>query len=215
MSNHRSLITAGSLTLALILGACGSTTTDAATSDEPSVASLPETPVETVEPGVATPTDEDPPSEDLTPEEAQLAFEQCLEDAGVDFDFGGAIGEIIDDGAVSGIIGGDGDAPPDGTTSAVSITEGDFEAFDECNDLLSDAFGDFTPSPEQEAQFRDAELEFSRCMEEQGFDFDLSGSGGTISIGPDADFEAMEAAMSECDSIFESLNESLSEEAGE
>lgn len=182
---------------ALLFAACGG----AVEADEPTVAALPDaaesaaapdndgSDVETGEPSVS----------DMTPEEAGLAFSQCLEERGIDDPFAAGGGEVIgddEDGPQTGIVSFDSDA--------------DFEAFEqaqeECGKLLGDAFGDFNPSPEQEAAFKDAELKFNQCMTDLGFEM----SGGAIEI-EDGGFEKLEEATKECDSVFEELNEQLPE----
>lgn len=213
---HRFLL-AATMAAALVLSACGSTSqADTASTDtgDQTVASLPEAPAETgtdeagsdgdVDSGADTTNDssnDQGAAEDLSPEEAQLRFEQCLEDAGIENPFGDAEGESI-----TGEDGGE-----QGTTFALELDdEADFEAFEKCNEIMGEAFGEFTPSPEQEALLKDAELEFNQCMTDKGFD--ISGEGGGFEIEGDIDFDELDAAASECDSAFDALNSALAEE---
>lgn len=185
---------------ALLFAACGS---GAEAADETGVAALPESEttadVDTNNTGDSGSDDGDEGSE-LTPEEAQLAFTQCLEEQGVEDPFGGSGGETI---------GGEDD---DGATAAITFdSEEDFEAFEKaqkaCSDLLGDAFGEFEATPEQEAMMADAELKFNQCMSDMGFEV----SEGGIQL-EEGDFDKMEAAAAECDEAFDELNESFASE---
>ena len=80
-------------------------------------------------------------------------------------------------------------------------------------------------SPEEEAAFEDAQIEWAECMRERGIDVpDVDGgaSGGVIIVGgpdeegdpqsggfggDDFDFEAFEEANEECDAAFDELEE--------
>ncbi len=118
-------------------------------------------------------------------EEAQLAFESCMSDAGFEMDFGGGGGEVV-----SAEVGSSGGAVPiDG--------DGFQEAIEACNEVFDGLGGSFDPSPEQEAEMRDAETAFANCMADAGFEFDTSGP--VMAFGAeDGDFEAIDAAMQEC-----------------
>lgn len=200
----------------LLLSACGSTATatnDNAndSADSQTVASLPEaapddTPDSSDDSDAAANSSTEEASEDgadLSPEEAQLKFEQCLEDAGIDSPFSSADGEAI--------VGAEGDEG--GQVLALDLNDDEsFEAFEKCNEIMSDAFGEFTPSPEQDALMQDAELEFSRCMAEQGFD--VSTDGG-IELDADLDISDLDAAASECDSAFDTLNDAFEDEGSD
>lgn len=193
---------------ALLFAACGG----AAEADEPTVAALPDATESAAAPDADGPDTNGPDADDsgaesdadsgpaMTSEEAGLAFSQCLEERGIDDPFAAGGGEVIgddEDGPQAGIVTFDSDA--------------DFEAFEEaqeeCGKLLGDAFGDFSPSPEQEAAFKDAELKFNQCMTDLGFEM----SGGAIEV-EDGGFEKLEEATKECDSAFEELNEQLAED---
>jgi len=118
-------------------------------------------------------------------EEAQLAFESCMSDAGFEMDLGGGDGEVL-----SAEVGSsDGDQPIDG--------DGFQEAMEVCNEVFDGLGGSFDPSPEQEAEMRDAETAFANCMSDAGFEFETN--GGVMAFeSDDDDFEAMDAAMQKC-----------------
>lgn len=89
----------------------------------------------------------------------------------------------------------------------------DLEAMDEaaaaCDPILESAFGEFEMSPDQEAEMRDQELAFARCMRDNGVDWpdptgDFGSGGAVIELG-DADPETVNAAMDVCSKdVFES-----------
>lgn len=138
-------------------------------------------------------------------DQAYLAYEQCLADIGlgglVSGDSGGAVVEV------------DGDESIVVSDAGIEMTDEKFERMeDECDPILDGVAGSFEASPEQEAEMRDAELEFARCMRDQGFDMpDPSGSGGGFEIEIDGngaiDQDAMDAAFETCDSVFDELFE--------
>ncbi|MEM9892545.1 MAG: hypothetical protein AAF962_16900 [Actinomycetota bacterium] len=156
--------------------------------------------------------------EELTEEEAFLAFEQCMADKGIDTSalFGDAAGETI----------GGTDDDEDGAAALSFESDEEFEAFEaaneECGEILESAFGDFELTPEQEAAQRDAELQFSQCMADQGFAIDVNGSGtdgssddgGVVGfeIESDADIEALDAAFAQCE---DTINEVLDDVYGD
>jgi hypothetical protein len=131
-------------------------------------------------------------------EEANVAFEQCLADNGVDNAFGGSGGESID---------GEEDGPQTMRLDFDSEEEAEAfnEALDECNEIFEDAFGEFELSPEQEAEFADAEAAFNQCMAEQGFE--MSDGGFEVE-----DIDDLDATTDQCDEIFEDLNDSIGED---
>jgi hypothetical protein len=105
------------------------------------------------------------PSASLSPEDAQLAFAECMRDHGIDMPdpetTGGGGG-----GAVR--IGGRGENPEE------------FQAaMEECNEFL-EAAGNFRGEPDPE-QF-DKMLEFAQCMRENGIDMPDPQQGGGIRI---------------------------------
>lgn len=82
----------------------------------------------------------------------------------------------------------------------------DLEAMDEaaaaCDPILAGAFGEFEMSLEQEAEIRDQELAFARCMRDNGVDWpdptgDFGSGGVAIDLG-DADPETVNDAMDTC-----------------
>lgn len=121
-------------------------------------------------------------------EEAQLAFESCMSDAGFEMDFGGGDGEVV-----SAEVGtaGSGDDPIGG--------DGFLEAMEDCDEAFDGLGGSFDPSPEQEAEMRDAETAFANCMADAGFEIETNGGVMAFETGGD-DFEAMDEAMQECSS---------------
>lgn len=204
--------------LVAVLAACGSSAAD----EGSEVASLGETTVpvtsDSIEPDDSTDEATDDTTDDtpndavddsfdsaseapVDPEEAFVAYEQCLSENGIDVSGG------ISDGAV---VEGVGDADSSDAESQVFEVD-DLEAFDECEELLGDAAGDFDLDPEQEAELFDIELAFARCMRENGIDWpDPTGTGSNvveIEIG-DEDPEVLESAMQACNSVAEeSMNE--------
>ncbi len=206
--------------LALITAACGGSS---AATDDRSVASLaPATSEEAPtngdtldDPAADDPAPDDTARDELTPEQAQLAFEQCLEDKGIQASFGSPDGESISGGAIGD---GDGEAQMIEIDGRSDESFDEFEAaMDECGALLGDAFGDFDMSPEQEAAMADAELAFGECMREQGFPIETAGEGGGISFQiesdpNDPDGTGFEAALDECEKVFEEIDAMFSEE---
>lgn len=175
--------------LGLLTAACGSTNETAT----PSVASLPDAGESAAEPGDLTGSDEEseePEVSEADAEAAQLRYEKCLDDNGVNF----------------------GDLSGDDDSSVQQLeTEGDIEDFNdamaECEEILEDTFGEFELSPEQQAEFADAEAKFNACLAENGFTIE----DGVMAIEED-DFEASEAALEECNEVFEQLNEQLGDD---
>ena len=124
---------------------------------------------------------------DIDPEEAFQEYSECMREHGVEMpdpDTGGGGGVMI-------------------------VGEGDFDisAFEEaaeaCDPILEDVFGEFEMTPEMEAELRDQELAFARCMRDNGVEDwpdpsgDLSG-GMSIQLPDDLDPEKMNAAMEIC-----------------
>ncbi len=183
--SHKS-VSALLVTAALLLSACGSTQA----ADTPSVASLDNGETETTE-GKNDGDNEEPSEADL--EKAQLKYDQCMLDNGVDQDeLFGDLEEDEDSGISSG---------------QVEFTEEDFEEFEaaqeECQPILDDAFGEFTLSPEDEAKQADVELKFNQCMADKGFDFEESEDGEVIELPEDVDIDKLDEASKECNEIFE------------
>lgn len=168
------------------------------------------------------------------PEDAFALFGECMTDAG--FDFGEAISVGGGDGSGGAITvepGGTvlGNDEIDPQQQGGSLEEFDLDAFDEANEAceghLANIDGGFDLSPEQEAAFEDAQLEWSRCMEEQGIEVpEVDGSGGAgvvIVEGPvgdadpqggsasfedlEFDFEGFEEAAELCQSVYDQYDE--------
>ncbi len=136
--------------------------------------------------------------EEVDPEIAMAEYEKCMEEQGV------SISTAIegDEGVGFETFETDGDVG-DTELSSGSFNPEDFEAAAEaCDPILEDAFGSFEMTPEQEAEMADQMLELEKCMSDQGFDIDMGGN--SFQIDESIDFEAFEAAMSECgNGIFE------------
>lgn len=128
---------------------------------------------------------------DIDPEEAFQLYSECMRENGIDLPDPGSVGG--EGGGAIFIGGGD-------------ETNFDFEAFEEaaaeCDPILEDAFGEFEMTPEMEAEIRDQELAFARCMRDNGIDWpDPSGDptgGVSIELPDDIDAEQMNAAMETC-----------------
>lgn len=136
-------------------------------------------------------------------EQAFLEYDQCLADIGL-----GALVSGGSGGAAVDVEGDEAIVPSDG---AVAMTDEQFERMEEeCNPIVDAVAGSFEASPEQEAEMRDAELEFARCMRDQGVDMpDPTSSGGGFEIQIDGDGafdqDAMDEAFETCDSVFDEL----------
>ncbi len=195
-STRSAAITAVMVASGLLAAACGSTAT---ASDDRAVADIPET---TIAAGEAE-TDEsadsagsaddgtsadDEPISDEDAEAAQLRFEQCLADEGVENPF---------------------ESAEDGNSAVVEFDEGEFEAFEaaqeKCEPILDEAFGSFEFTPEQEAAQADAELAFNQCMTEQGFDMSGGDDEGGFQIEGDVDIDDLNAAAEQCDDAFDEV----------
>ena len=168
------------------------------------------------------------------PEDAFALFNQCMTDAG--FGFGEAIsingsGDALG-GAIAVDIGGTnpGEGQLDPQEQVQSFEDFDFEEFEEANDSceghLTNIDSGFDMTPEQQAAFDDAQLDWTDCMREQGVevpDFDGAGSG-TIVIeqtvegadpqsgvpsfdDSDFNFENFEAAADICQSVYDEYDE--------
>lgn len=118
----------------------------------------------------------------IDPEEAMQQYAACMRENGVDMPDPGSDGSIM--------IGG-----PD--TDETSLDA----AMAECDPILEDAFGDFEMSPEMEAEQRDMDLAFARCMRENGLEewADPDSDGGmAITLDPDTDPDTVNAAVNVC-----------------
>ena len=136
------------------------------------------------------------------PEEALLAFTECLREHGIDvpdpeFDEGGR-------GRMRMRLGQSGIDPDDPEFRA---------AQEECRPLLASIRGQF--SEEDRQRFQDAALEFARCMRGKGFDvpdpdFSGEGPGGRGGVRQffgdvDTDDPDFREAQEECSEAFEGL----------
>lgn len=215
--------TAGLTAVILLAAACGG---DDVSTDE-GIASLNEgaDQVDTVPVDAAVEAPENP-------EDAFALFGQCMTDAGFDFgDTAGATGliQIAPNAADSG------DDVVNPQDQGGSFEDFDAEAFDEANKVceghLANVDSGFDMTPEQQAAFDDAQLEMSKCMEEQGFaipDLVSGGDGGTILIEDvpgvddpqsgssstddlDFDFEGFQEASEMCQSVFDDLDGQFTE----
>lgn len=153
MRHRRSLLLLVAVAVAgLLLTACGG-------SDPPEVANLGEA-AETTADGETTeaPTD---------PEEAMLAYTECMRENGVDLpdpEFGGPGQSQGDDEE------GEGPRFQFGPGGEIDPNDPDFQQAQEaCQSLLANIQGRF--DPEMQEQFQDAALEFAQCMRDEGFDF--------------------------------------------
>ena len=182
------------------------------------------------------------------PEDTEDAFDlynECMADAGYDFgdmavgDGGEGSVAIID--AENAVDAGAVDSGGSGGVEAFEIDDVDFDGFQDadstCQGHLANIDVSFDMSPEDEAAFEDAQLEWTSCMRDLGIDVpdigDASGGlvvvGGAPGEGADLgdggadgssggfevdDIEAFEAATKECDAVFDELNASF-EDLGE
>ncbi len=192
----------------LLLGACGTSgATDSANSGESATATIASIAPETTD--AESPEEDETAADSPTEEESILAYNNCMTDLGVNEQFlinPDLQGEEAESSQI--IIGGDGEG------GEAAITEEDFEVLQEaqkeCDPILENAFGSFDLSPEQEAAQKDTELKWSRCMEEQGIDINISGGG--FELSGDIDQAAMEEASEKCDGIFDELNDLFAED---
>ena len=213
------------ITAALLLVACGGADS---TGNGNGVASLAEA-EETSSAGDAAEGAGSEGDEPLAPEDAELAFaayDDCMADAG--FDFGATIAGDGTDGEGVAVqeIEVAGDDPQSGGIDAFDFGEEFQAAEEECRKHLDGLDLSFEMSPEEEAAFEDAQIEWAACMRERGIDvpdFDTSGGGAGVVIigGPedegdpqgggfsldDFDVEAFEEANEECNSAFAELEE--------
>lgn len=164
--------TALAVATALTLAACGGGDTASA----PTVPSVGDTTVDADGPtGDATPVD---------PDEAFDAYTDCMRDNGIEMpessDIAGGVVEF-------------------------EATALDPETFDDaqaaCGEILTDAFGEFELSPEEEAEQRDMALAFARCMRDEGIDWPDPGTenAAIIEFGDTSvDQEAFDEALQTC-----------------
>jgi hypothetical protein len=135
-------------------------------------------------------------SPSVDPEDALADFAQCMRDNGIE-DFPDPT--IDENGGITIGVGGGGDAGPPSEEDRQKIAD----AMDACQELLPRGDGPGQISPEDQAAFQDAMVEYAQCMRDHGIDIpdpDFSGGGGFIQqigdgIDPeDPDFQAADEA---------------------
>lgn len=227
--NHRRARAAVLSTFLLLASACGSGTTN----DAGGVASLTDnTDVDaSVEDSDAGPVDgglEAPEN----PEDAFALFNQCMSEAGFNFESAVSVG-VGSSGSIDvepgGVMATD---EVDPQQRSGSIDDFDPEAFDRankaCEGHLANIDGGFDLTPEQQAALDDAQLEWSTCMSDLGVDVPVlqgstSGAGAIVIEGSaesadpqsgdasfedfDFDFEAFDEAAQTCQSVYDQYDE--------
>lgn len=169
----------------VLVVALGLLTTACSSDDDPGVASLEDAG------GSASPT----PAADEDVEAALLAFAECMRENGVNL----PDPRIDEDGRLTFAGGLGGIDPGDPDVEA---------AFEACQEELPDIGRAIEFDPEQEAALADAQLEFARCMRDNGVDIpDPTGEG--FSLGPDSGIDPTDpdvlAAIEECRPILEEV----------
>ncbi|MEM9201926.1 MAG: hypothetical protein AAGC53_09705 [Actinomycetota bacterium] len=226
------LIRTLALGTALSLGAvaCGSgdSDTESSSSDTSNeIATLSDDSTETVDAEATESSASTSSDEREAPEDMELAFalfDECMAEFGIDMQTSiageGDEGLSIDESTI------DLDDPQAGAGDLGDFDMEDFDAANkECEKHLANTDAGFDLSPEQQALFEDAQLEWTNCMRERGIDLpDLDSSGGgaiIIDAGVESDdpqsgggfnddnfdFEAFEAASAECEYAFEALDD--------
>ncbi len=134
-------------------------------------------------------------SPSVDPEDALADFAQCMRDNGIEDFPDPTIGE--DGGITIGVGGGGGGPPSDADREQIA------DAMDACQELLPRGEGPGQISPEDQAAFQDAMVEYAQCMRDHGIDMpdpDFSGNGGFIQQGgdgidpQDSDFQVADEA---------------------
>jgi hypothetical protein len=182
--------------MAGMLAACGSSG-DGSDGDD-GVASLGST---TTSPN----TDEQTTETSVDPEEAMLAYTECMRDEGIDMP-----DPVMSEGDGGGgmVIMGDASGE-EGQAPAFDMDSEEFQAAEEkCSPIMEEAIGSIEIDPEQQAEMREQMLEYAQCMRDQGIDFpdpEFSDNGRvTMGMGDegepptDAEREAMDAANEAC-----------------
>jgi hypothetical protein len=176
--------TAGALAAALILvlTACGGN------GDSDDVASLTDTTGQSTTEGSGDNGSSAPSEEER--EEAALEFAQCMREQGIDF--------------------------PDPVNGQFQFRGevGDAEKMEEAQEACGDILEDVAPqiSEEEEAEIRDATIEFSRCMREQGVDDfpdpQFEDGGGVLMRMPESVEEdpQFEEAQEACQPILDAVD---------
>ena len=169
-------------TIAIVAACSGATAA-------PSVASL-DDPAASADPS-ASPS----PSAPTDPQEAFLAYAQCMRDHGVDM----PDPEVKDEGGGKFSVGFSAEGAPD------SINKDKMQAANEaCQPLLQNSIGEGQRpqlSPEDEQKM----LDFARCMREHGVDMPDPGEGGMVfnmgGPGQEIDPEDFQAAQEACQDL--------------
>ena len=160
---------------ALILGismiaACGG----GGDNDTPEVASLDSATTADTEADVTATT-----TEPLDPDEAMLAYTECMREHGIDMPDPQPAGPGGERGAIA---------------LEVDPSTEEFEAAQTaCEPIMEDAFGEIEVDPEREAEMREQLLAFTECMREHGIDIPdpVFGEGGRVEIAAGDGGEAM------------------------
>lgn len=127
------------------------------------------------------------------PEEAMLAFTECMREHGVEMS-----DPEVAKGGGGGVIQRLEGADPD--------SDGFAAAQEACEPLMEDAVGDIELDPEQEAEMREQLLAYAECMRDHGVDMPdpVFDQGGRVEIGPgdevggDMSSDEFEAANEAC-----------------
>ena len=164
---------------ALVLGACQ--TTDQQTTQLPTLETASEESTSVTDPNEPASGDNDA---EVDPELAMAEFEACMAEAGIELGTAEEEGEFVQSFEIEA-----GDAAPDAAEDIEA-------AFEQCNSILENSFGEFDISPEEQAELDDANLALTRCLAEAGFDVDFSDGGFTLD--DTIDFAEFEAAMTSC-----------------
>ncbi len=189
MPTTRTPIAALLAAILLLAAACGSGADSSA--DAGDTAELPTLQSET-EPESATnggeDTSTDADDEPVDPEIAMAEYERCLADAGIELPEASTDGDAM-------VLEFEADENAEG---GFDDPEAFDEAFAKCDELLTDAFGEFEMTPEEEAEMADQMLEMQRCLADLGFDIDFGDGTGAFELDQSIDFEEFDAAMQEC-----------------
>ncbi len=211
-------------TLSLFAAACGASVT--ATDAEQGIASL------ASDASATAPTEDPQTGEELeapdNPEDAFALFNECMTDLGFDFGSVGIVG-----GGEGGTVtldvdefegGVEGFDPQESGGSFEDFDAGAFqEANEACEGHLAGIDAGFDMTPEQEALFEDAQIDFAACMDELGIEVPEIGSVSSgivvesssveVEIDPqsglpsfddlDFDFEAFNEAAESCQYVFD------------
>jgi hypothetical protein len=145
-------------------------------SEEPATTDPPATQPTGSDPVSSAPTDGSTPSSTpMDPQEAALAYTECMREHGIDMpdpefdENGGAMVQTV----------GEGSNPAD--------QEELREAEEACSPIMENAVSEVEIDPEQEAEMREQMLEYAQCMREHGIDMpdpEFTENGGvTLEIG--------------------------------